>query len=165
MGRRRQVARNVCKPYIKGFTTNPTLMRKAGISGYESFAARFCKRSLTARSLSSLPDDLPRWRGRHVKSRPGEKHPGQGPDYQYASRKQRPTVRRLTRRHSRLTSRRSSRSNSAGRGRAVKGARLPMCRFSPVHRRYGRRPCAVDGRGSAPPHRCAQYRAHLGQPA
>jgi transaldolase len=26
------------KPFIKGFTTNPTLMRKAGISDYESFA-------------------------------------------------------------------------------------------------------------------------------
>ena len=26
------------KPYIKGFTTNPTLMRKAGLSDYESFA-------------------------------------------------------------------------------------------------------------------------------
>src|SRR5215469_18023726 len=26
------------KPYIKGFTTNPTLMRKAGISDYEKFA-------------------------------------------------------------------------------------------------------------------------------
>jgi len=26
------------KPYIKGFTTNPTLMRKAGISDYETFA-------------------------------------------------------------------------------------------------------------------------------
>ena len=26
------------KPYIKGFTTNPTLMRKAGITDYESFA-------------------------------------------------------------------------------------------------------------------------------
>ena len=26
------------KPYIKGFTTNPTLMRKAGIANYESFA-------------------------------------------------------------------------------------------------------------------------------
>jgi transaldolase len=26
------------KPYIKGFTTNPTLMRKAGVSDYESFA-------------------------------------------------------------------------------------------------------------------------------
>lgn len=27
------------KPYIKGFTTNPTLMRKAGISDYEAFAS------------------------------------------------------------------------------------------------------------------------------
>ena len=26
------------KPYIKGFTTNPTLMKKAGISDYEAFA-------------------------------------------------------------------------------------------------------------------------------
>jgi transaldolase len=26
------------KPYIKGFTTNPTLMRKAGVADYESFA-------------------------------------------------------------------------------------------------------------------------------
>jgi transaldolase len=27
-------------PYIKGFTTNPTLMRKAGVSDYEGFAKR-----------------------------------------------------------------------------------------------------------------------------
>jgi transaldolase len=27
------------RPYIKGFTTNPTLMRKAGITDYEAFAA------------------------------------------------------------------------------------------------------------------------------
>src|SRR5687768_9955488 len=26
------------KPYVKGFTTNPTLMRKAGISDYQAFA-------------------------------------------------------------------------------------------------------------------------------
>src|SRR3954468_18830264 len=28
------------KPYIKGFTTNPTLMRKAGINDYEGFARK-----------------------------------------------------------------------------------------------------------------------------
>jgi len=28
------------KPFIKGFTTNPTLMRKAGITNYETFARR-----------------------------------------------------------------------------------------------------------------------------
>jgi transaldolase len=27
------------RPYIKGFTTNPTLMRKAGVTDYEAFAA------------------------------------------------------------------------------------------------------------------------------
>ena len=31
------------KPYIKGFTTNPTLMRKAGIQDYEGFAREILK--------------------------------------------------------------------------------------------------------------------------
>lgn len=35
------------KPYIKGFTTNPTLMRKAGISDYRAFAKDI---------LTSIPD-------------------------------------------------------------------------------------------------------------
>jgi len=39
------------KPYIKGFTTNPTLMRKAGISDYEAFARDIIK-SIPDRSLS-----------------------------------------------------------------------------------------------------------------
>ena len=35
------------KPYVKGFTTNPTLMKKAGISDYETFAKEV---------LSNIPD-------------------------------------------------------------------------------------------------------------
>ena len=35
------------KPYIKGFTTNPTLMRKAGVSDYKSFALQI---------LEEIPD-------------------------------------------------------------------------------------------------------------
>ncbi|MBF0552668.1 MAG: transaldolase [Deltaproteobacteria bacterium] len=35
------------KPYIKGFTTNPTLMKKAGVSDYEAFASDI---------LKSIPD-------------------------------------------------------------------------------------------------------------
>ncbi len=35
------------KPYIKGFTTNPTLMRKAGISDYRAFAKQV---------LQAIPD-------------------------------------------------------------------------------------------------------------
>jgi transaldolase len=31
------------KPYIKGFTTNPTLMRKAGVTDYESFARQILR--------------------------------------------------------------------------------------------------------------------------
>ena len=32
------------RPYIKGFTTNPTLMRKAGVRDYEAFAAEILAR-------------------------------------------------------------------------------------------------------------------------
>ncbi len=39
------------KPYIQGFTTNPTLMRKAGITDYEAFA-RDIIQSIPDRSLS-----------------------------------------------------------------------------------------------------------------
>jgi len=66
------------KPYIKGFTTNPTLMRKAGVTDYEKFAReRFCRKSPTGRfpSRSSLTTS-PRWRGRRGKSRPGGKTSG-----------------------------------------------------------------------------------------
>lgn len=36
-----------CQPHIKGFTTNPTLMRKAGITDYEAFARA---------ALTAIPD-------------------------------------------------------------------------------------------------------------
>src|SRR2546422_9541413 len=35
------------KPYIKGFTTNPTLMRKAGVADYRAFARQV---------LEAIPD-------------------------------------------------------------------------------------------------------------
>src|ERR1700736_4223777 len=35
------------QPYIRGFTTNPTLMRKAGIADYEAFAREI---------LAAIPD-------------------------------------------------------------------------------------------------------------
>ncbi len=39
------------KPYIKGFTTNPTLMRKAGVPDYEAFAIDIL-RSISDRPIS-----------------------------------------------------------------------------------------------------------------
>jgi len=39
------------RPYIKGFTTNPTLMRKAGVSDYETFA-RDIIQAIPDRSIS-----------------------------------------------------------------------------------------------------------------
>ena len=53
-------------PLIKGFTTNPTLMRKAGIDDYEAFARDACSRPCrTGRSRSRCsPTTSPRWSGR-----------------------------------------------------------------------------------------------------
>ena len=61
------------QPWIKGFTTNPTLMRKAGISDYRGFARDI------VRAIPDRPDLLRgllrrfrrRWSARRTKSRPG----------------------------------------------------------------------------------------------
>lgn len=47
------------KPYIKGLTTNPTLMKKAGIKDYEAFAKEILQ-TVTAKpiSLEVFTDDL-----------------------------------------------------------------------------------------------------------
>jgi transaldolase len=42
-----EMIRMYCQPYIKGFTTNPTLMRKAGIADYPAFARQI---------LHAIPD-------------------------------------------------------------------------------------------------------------
>ena len=56
-------------PMIKGFTTNPTLMRNAGITDYEAFVAISSRRSPTARSRwRSSRMISPRWRRRRAGS-------------------------------------------------------------------------------------------------
>ncbi|MEI6108085.1 MAG: transaldolase family protein, partial [Opitutae bacterium] len=47
------------KPYIKGLTTNPTLMNKAGIKDYEAFSKDILQ-TVTAKpiSLEVFTDDL-----------------------------------------------------------------------------------------------------------
>ena len=52
-------------PLIAGFTTNPTLMRKAGVSDYEAFAARSSRPSPTDPiSFEVFSDDSARWSAR-----------------------------------------------------------------------------------------------------
>src|ERR1700737_3162337 len=48
------------KPYIKGFTTNPTLMRRAGVSDYEDFAREILQK-IPDRPISFevFADDFP----------------------------------------------------------------------------------------------------------
>ncbi|MBE2215907.1 MAG: transaldolase [Opitutaceae bacterium] len=56
------------KPYIKGLTTNPTLMRKAGIADYEAFA-RDILQHVTAKPISFevFSDDFPEMRRQALK--------------------------------------------------------------------------------------------------
>ena len=52
-------------PEIRGFTTNPTLMRQAGIEDYEMFARGCSKRCPTGRSRSRCsPTTRPTWSAR-----------------------------------------------------------------------------------------------------
>jgi transaldolase len=56
------------KPYIKGLTTNPTLMKKAGITDYEAFA-RDILETVTAKpiSLEVFADDFPEMKRQALK--------------------------------------------------------------------------------------------------
>src|SRR4051812_14149566 len=56
------------KPYIKGLTTNPTLMKKAGIKDYEAFAKEILQ-TVTAKpiSLEVFTDDLSEMRRQALK--------------------------------------------------------------------------------------------------
>jgi transaldolase len=56
------------KPYIKGLTTNPTLMKKAGITDYEAFA-RDILQTVTAKpiSLEVFADDFPEMKRQALK--------------------------------------------------------------------------------------------------
>jgi len=56
------------KPYIKGLTTNPTLMKKAGIKDYEAFAKDILQ-TVTAKpiSLEVFSDDFPEMKRQALK--------------------------------------------------------------------------------------------------
>lgn len=56
---RKSILELACNPWIKGFTTNPTLMRKAGVKDYESFG-RALTREIPDRpfSFEVLSDDF-----------------------------------------------------------------------------------------------------------
>jgi transaldolase len=58
------------KPFIKGLTTNPTLMRKVGITDYEAFA-RSVLESVTAKPISFevFSDEFPEMRRQALKIR------------------------------------------------------------------------------------------------
>src|SRR4051794_35459466 len=58
------------KPFIKGLTTNPTLMRKVGISDYETFA-RSVLESVTDKPISFevFSDEFPEMRRQALKIR------------------------------------------------------------------------------------------------
>jgi transaldolase len=56
------------KPYIKGLTTNPTLMKKAGITDYEAFAKDILKTVIAKPiSLEVFADDFPEMKRQALK--------------------------------------------------------------------------------------------------
>jgi len=108
------------RPYIKGFTTNPTLMRKAGVTDYEKFARNILE-EIPDRPISFevFADDFAEMARQARKIATwGQKRPGQDPNHQYASRKRRTAVRAAdagrysAQRHGALHAR-----TGAGRGR------------------------------------------------
>ena len=83
------------KPHIKGFTTNPTLMRKAGVTDYERFA-RDILEEIPDRPISFevFADDFTEMARQARKIATwGTNIRSQDPDNQYASRKRDTAVR------------------------------------------------------------------------
>ena len=76
------------QPHIKGFTTNPTLMRKAGISDYRAFAhqvlAAIPDRPISFEVFSDEFDEMERQAGRNrdlgrpcLRQDPGDEYHGE----------------------------------------------------------------------------------------
>ena len=62
-----EILRLAADERIRGFTTNPTLMRKAGLTDYTAFCRRLLAASPTGRSPSrSSPTTPPRSTGRRA---------------------------------------------------------------------------------------------------
>ena len=76
-----------CRPYIKGFTTNPTLMHKAGITDYRAFA-RDVLESIPDRPISFevFADDESEMERQAREMRPGATRCTSDPDHQHGRR-------------------------------------------------------------------------------
>jgi len=155
-------------PYIKGFTTNPTLMRKAGVTDYEKFAHdilqlipdRPISFEVFADDFSEMARQARRiaaW-GKNIRV----KIPITNTRRESAI----PLCERLTQEGIPLNvTAIFTLEQVRAVVEAVKGGCADLCvGVRGPYRRYRRRPCAVDGRGGAPPRCGAQYRAHLGEP-
>jgi transaldolase len=77
------------KPFIQGFTTNPTLMRKAGISNYIEFAQDIL-RAMPDRPISFevFPTNFRRWSAGEKSCRLGKERLREDSRYQYPRRGQ-----------------------------------------------------------------------------
>ena len=54
------------KRYIKGLTTNPSLMRKSGISDYKSFAKLILKSIKNQSHLKYFQTILKKWKNKQI---------------------------------------------------------------------------------------------------
>ena len=157
------------QPYIKGFTTNPTLMRKAGVSDYRRFAhqvlAAIPDRPISFEVFSDDFEEMERqaseiatW-GEHVYVKIPVTNTKQVPAYDLIHRLSHSGVKVNVTAILTLEQVRKRRGGT-DRRRAVQC--FGICR---AHRRHRPRPRAAHDRSRRNPWRRAQSRTDLGQPA
>ena len=143
------------KPYIKGFTTNPTLMRKAGITDYEKFA-RDILGEIPDRPISFevFADEFPEMARQARKIATwGKNIRVKDPGNQHAPRKCDTAVRAVgAGGHSAQRNGYFHAGPGAGRGRCGARWRTDLCIYiCGSYCRHRGRPCTADRRGGASP--------------
>jgi hypothetical protein len=157
------------KPYIKGLTTNPTLMKKAGIRDYEAFA-RDILQTVTAKpiSLEVFTDDLTEMKRQALKiSGWGSNVYTKIPITNSRGESCLPLIRELGREGVKLNVTALLTLRQVGRrGGVVKpSGTLGRLGIRWAHRRYRRGPDAADARLRCPVARPAQGGVAVGQHA
>ena len=140
-------------PLIKGFTTNPTLMRAAGVTDYKAFAHEVL-RCIPDRPISFevFADDFPSMEDQALRDRlVGRQRLREDPGHQHQGRIFRPADRDAVARRREAERHRhhdagAGRARRRGPGRERAGRRLGVCRPRCRHRPRSR---AAHGRGAS----------------
>ena len=157
------------KPYIKGLTTNPSLMKKAGIKDYEAFAKDILQ-TVTAKpiSLEVFSDEFPEMKRQALKTRRlGPERLRQDPHHQLARRILPPADPRARGPEGAAQHHRHPHTGPGARRRRRPQPRRAFgrLRLRRAHRRHRARSHAADARRPGAARGPAQGRAAVGQRA